>query len=1088
MALVELVCGGTVLNFPRLSFDPTIVTGIAVLNPNDELASMTLTPYGEDGKRLLDPVSITIESGRQFADVTASLFGTGLDPDTIAWFQGISSSDNLTGFFLFLDLPDVGIFDGADLPQLSKRIIFNEVRIDSDFSTELNLINPGPVEAAVELLLAGSGTSQLRSVTLPSQGILRLDTEKFFQENPQTATSDDDARYVTASSNIEIGGFSVVRGTGDLLGSNARPASETLNTLFFPQMAVLHPFRTLLALINYSDEMALVTVTAFQQDGALFGSEDLANNPVTLGLESGQIARLDLEELFGFFGSKTLDGWIRVDSTAEAVNGSLSYRLVTNNSTAAVSAVAAGTNQAVFSHLATALDFFTGVAILNGGTLAANVRVLAVAADGTVLGTFTTVLQPGQRISKLIQELIPEAADQAGGFIWVRSDVPVFLTSLFGNTSGVLANIPTQPVPTDFRPDRESPTLRVSPPLAVLAPGTQQQFLLDGTMVDPVWSVNGNEGGNSITGTISAAGVLSAPASAPSPLPVTVTAQAANQTASASVDVLSRQLLVSDSGVVQSVAYLAGLKQLYTSELAGSVAPLETSSRHGSQPEVDSAIFNVSSIPRQKIADFMAEDIPKMVPFAAGDGREYLLLAGNTSGRIIRLDPESGQITDVVTGLESPTAIAINPVTRELLIAEATQIRIVSALELNRGLLAPATVEAAKPIRQGLILGGVSASGIAADQCSGNIYLSDRTTGQILVIERGVGASRPVVAGLDLPVQILGLQRHGTSCSQSFHLFVVERGPGRISLVTPFDGSLVPWLQSPGGNDLAFLPPENPLSGNRAVLLGEVLGNTGQVVAVDVPGLYQESAQNPGQAVQAPASSEGSLAPGVYYFPLVAYGQGPLSENDTFHTSLTFHNEGDTVVSVAIDFLDAAGEGLPLDFGSGPQTSLEIELQQGGVSTSRTTGSVTPEKLGYARMTVAAGAVSSQTIFQSIDPNSTTVSIISVPALTEATRFFSLEVPTEVEYLALIVINPDPATNATITARLFDRTLLAGTVQLAASPLSWSLNEIAGPGPDFFGDVPDFTSPIATLTLESSQPVFFSFLMCDEVNSCQLVS
>ncbi len=247
------------------------------------------------------------------------------------------------------------------------------------------MINPGPIEAAVQLRLVGSGTSVLRSVTLPSLGVLRVDAEKFFQESPQTATTSADARYITATSNIEIGGFSVVRGTGDLVGSNARPASETLNTLFFPQMAVLHPFRTLLALINYSDEIALVTVTAFQPDGALFGSEDLANNPVTLGLESGQITRLDLEELFGFFGGETLNGWIRADSTTEAVNGSLSYELVTNKSTAAVSAVAAGTTQAVFSHIASSLNFFTGIAILNGGTLAANVRVLAVAADGTVL-------------------------------------------------------------------------------------------------------------------------------------------------------------------------------------------------------------------------------------------------------------------------------------------------------------------------------------------------------------------------------------------------------------------------------------------------------------------------------------------------------------------------------------------------------------------------------------------------------------------------------------------------------------------------------------------------------------------------------
>ena len=752
------------------------------------------------------------------------------------------------------------------------------------------MINPGPIEAAVQLRLVGSGTSVLRSVTLPSLGVLRVDAEKFFQESPQTATTSADARYITATSNIEIGGFSVVRGTGDLVGSNARPASETLNTLFFPQMAVLHPFRTLLALINYSDEIALVTVTAFQPDGALFGSEDLANNPVTLGLESGQITRLDLEELFGFFGGETLNGWIRADSTTEAVNGSLSYELVTNKSTAAVSAVAAGTTQAVFSHIASSLNFFTGIAILNGGTLAANVRVLAVAADGTVLGTFTTVLQPGQRISKLIQELIPEAANQAGGFIWVRSDVPVFLTSLFGNISGVLANIPPQPVPRDFRPDRGRATLRVSPPLAVLTPGAMQQFLLDGTMADPVWSVNGNEGGNSITGTISAAGVLSAPSSAPSPLPVTVTARAANQTAGVSVDVLSRQLLLGDLGVVQSVAYLAGLQRLYTSELAGSVAPLGIALRHGSPPGFDSTIFDVTSAPRQKIADFTTENIPKMVPFVGVYGREYLLLAASTSGRIIRLDPENQQITDVASGLDAPAAIAINSLTSELLVAEANQIRTITALELNRGLLVAASVEAAQPIRQGVILGELSASGIAADQCSGDIYLSDATTGQILVIEREMGASRPAVAGLDLPGQMLGLNRRGVSCSQSFHLLVVERGPGRISLVTPFDGSVVPWLPSPRGNDLAFLPFENVFSANQSVLFGEVVGTIGQLVTVDVPGLYVEEAQNPEQAVQDPAPATGVLLPGVYYLPLVLYGidEPDDPEDVTSQTSTAF--------------------------------------------------------------------------------------------------------------------------------------------------------------------------------------------------------
>ena len=1073
--LVQVVHGGSTLNFPRVSFDPNIVTGIAILNPNQETASLSLTPYGEEGQPLLDSVTITIEPGRQFADVTASLFGTGLDPSTVAWFQGISASDNLTEFFLFLNLPDLSIFDGAALPQSAKRIIFNEVRVDSDFSTELNLINPGPVEAEVELLMEGSGTSQFRSVTLPSQGVLRVDAEEFFRSDPQTVTTSAEARYITASSAVEIGGFSVVRGPGDLLGANARPATEALNTLFFPQLAVLHPFRTLLVLINYSDEIALVTVSAFQPDGDLFGNEDLANNPVTLDLKSGQITRLDLEEFFGFSGSETRDGWIRVESTAEAVNGSLSYELVTDRSTAAVSA-AAGTTQAVFSHIASSLGFFTGVAILNSGTLAANVRVLAVAADGTVLGAFTTVLRPGHRISKLIQELIPEAANQAGGFIWIRSDVPVFLTSLFGNVSGVLANIPPQPVPDDFRPDQGSATLRVSPILAVLAPGAIQEFQLDGTMSGAVWSVNGREGGSNLTGTISASGVLSGPTAAPSSLPVTVTARADNQTAGASVDILTRQVLLGDLGVVQSVAYLAGLKRLYTSELGGPVAPVRTSSSRVSQAASNSAIFDVTSLPRQQVADFASENIPKMIPFRGINGRDYLLLAARTSGRIIRLDPENKQITEVATGLEAPTAIAINPLTGELLVAEATQIRTISPLALNRGIFAAARTETMQPVRQGLVFEGLSASGITADRCSGDIYLSDEATGQILVIESGTGAGRLVAGGLDSPGQILGVQRRSISCSQSFHLLVQERGAGRISLVTPFDGSVVPWLPSPGGNDLAFLPRENVISANQAILLGEVLDTTGQVVSVDVPKLYVSEAQNPGQEGQASAPA-GVLSPGVYYVPLVASGLD--DSGDTAQTSLTFHNASNAVASVTVDFLDAAGNGLPLDFGSGPQTSLPFDLLEGEVFTTQTRGSVTPERLGYARMTVAGAEVFGEALYRSIDPNSMRVLTINVPVLSQATRFFSLQAPPDTEYLALIVINPDPAAGAAITARLFDGAVLAGTEQLAVGPVNWSMSVVAGSGQDLFGGLPPFTAPIATLTLDSSRPVFFVLVICE---------
>ena len=62
-------------------------------------------------------------------------------------------------------------------------------------------------------------------------------------------------------------------------------------------------------------------------------------------------------------------------------------------------------------------------------------------------------MQPGQRISQLIDQLVPEAQGQSGGFIFLKSDVPVYASSLFGSNDGqVLANIPPQVSPEGYDP------------------------------------------------------------------------------------------------------------------------------------------------------------------------------------------------------------------------------------------------------------------------------------------------------------------------------------------------------------------------------------------------------------------------------------------------------------------------------------------------------------------------------------------------------------------------------------------------------------------------------------------------------------
>ena len=100
--------GSSTLIFPRLSFAPQDLTGIAIVNPGDETASVTFTAYGVDGLELAgegssqtadseggpgpqgaftNPVSFDILAGQQFAQVTSSIFGSGIDPEAIGWVE-----------------------------------------------------------------------------------------------------------------------------------------------------------------------------------------------------------------------------------------------------------------------------------------------------------------------------------------------------------------------------------------------------------------------------------------------------------------------------------------------------------------------------------------------------------------------------------------------------------------------------------------------------------------------------------------------------------------------------------------------------------------------------------------------------------------------------------------------------------------------------------------------------------------------------------------------------------------------------------------------------------------------------------------
>ena len=901
----------SILNFPFLTFKKDTITGVAIVNLGEEDVQVEVTAYVSSGQLLEgegieNPVALEVKVGTQSGTITVSLFGSGPELEEAAWFQAVSETDGLTGFFLYLDTAST-FLDGADLPSLSSRLVFSDVRLGEGERTELNLINPTEQTATAEVKLVSNEDSASRMLILAPRGAARLDVKDFFSQQAAPAgVLTDDPVYVVVESNQELAGFEFVQPGSDLLGLNARPAAELLNALFFPQLAVLGPFETELVVVSLAEEEPVIlTITAFQPDGVPFGAGDLQRNPVTRVLEAGEVLREDLEGMFGFAGESILDGWLRVESTSEAIHGAISYSIPALGSIASVASVASGTRSAVFSHIATTFNFFTGVAVLNGGKLVANVQIVAVKQDGTVLGSFRTTLAPGQRLSRTLTEMIPAAGDQAGGFILIKSDVPVFLTNVFGNlVSGVLSNVPPQPAPQEFEVETQTEPIKVSPPLAIVPVAGMQQFEVMGPAGASTWSVNGEEGGGAVQGRVDGTGRYTAPAQVPQALPVVVTARIGEDTAGASTDVLSREVLLGDLGIVQSVAYLSGLARVFTAELSLGAGPQKSVAGVSES----STIFDVTAGLPAQVAQFAGEDIPKMIAFAGSDGKEYLLLAARTTGRVIRLNPQTQQTRTVVTGLDEPVSLVLDPVTGDLLVAERDRVTRVAAVELNQGLAgAPAGV-ARRPL--GEVIEGLSPAGVAVDRCSGDIYVSDSARGEVRKIERLSGVAVTVADDLADPGQLLGLYRSGVSCLESFHLLITERGADRVLLLTSRIGP-AEWVASPGIRDLALkdtpeeAAPASVLSDQPGILLGEVTKQVGQVALVPVD-LYEGNAINPVAGNQLLTGIVGySSNVRLLVSPPPAVGDEDLTDPDHVHVFL------ERVLTLTQDLTPDTGEVIP---------------------------------------------------------------------------------------------------------------------------------------------------------------------------------
>ncbi len=821
----------TTLRFPRLVLDPDTLTGVAVVNPDSQPVLATFTAYGSDGlvlqgEGLQNPREVLIFPGQQYARTTREIFGSLEGLSEAAWFEVTSPASDLTGFFLVLDT-NLRYLDGADLPLPSLQLIFPEIRISETENTEINLVNPGtsPVQARLQL---GGSVQREETIDLPARGASRLDVQTFFGLQQAVGPV-----WLSVQADGPVAGFAFVRTGADWLGVNARPADLDRRSLFFPQFAVLGGFESQLKIFNTGDQPVDIVLTAYRPEGVAYAAPAVSSNPVLRRLEPGELLCEELEALFGFQGSEILQGWIGVESSGPGLEGSLTYALPQTGALAAVVAESEGRRELLFSHIATSLGFFTGVALQNSATISTNVQVVALTAQGEMAGETHLVIGPRQRLSRLLTELIPSAAGLAGGFVWIRSDLPLRATSLFGTMqSRVLANIPPQSLPS-YQPADLPPVLRVEPALATVGPGSQVAFTLPEVSRTVNWIVAGNLGGDEASGTITVLGDYLAPLQAPPLNPVTVSAQLDGRSFGATLDWLDSREILSDVSGLRALAHLADSDTLYTAERSAPVGLGVGPAQPAGIPSGGTSIYGHAPGGRQLLATLANQEVSALLGFRASDGLEYLLAATGDAGELVRIDPRSGARTTLAGALREPHQLFLDS-SGDLLVVEEHSIARISRADLNRSLAGQAIPAGAGSNR--LSFGGARVQGVAEDPCAERLLVA--TDEGIIAVSPESGTVLAEVADLADATGLVALRRQGLECDRASHLLVLSRSGGR--LIGLGSGEIRPWLEQLSPEDHALLTSLSSSLGAGGVLLVEPFAaSRSRVLLVELSHVYR---------------------------------------------------------------------------------------------------------------------------------------------------------------------------------------------------------------------------------------------------------
>ncbi len=419
--LPAVVRTGELFDIPAQDFGTGNSLGLAFANRSGQSAEVRLravaaAPAAEDSNSslVLGPYQQSSRSINEYNPDLSSFRG---------WIEASSFGSEISAMFLNFSSRLQGLAGSSTTARASSFILHCAGLAGSE-GFSYSLINNNPDDALVDLTWRGAGEPRTVSISLRPQEVFAGGLSDTFASEP----FDGCPGSLEVESSQPLAAYQQVSTTDRLFGQRPPSDDEASQRLYMPQFTFGEDWFTKVSLTNLRDTAAVIGFTFRAPGVTLFGATSLAGRTTEI-VSADQIFSADPDQL--------LVGSVEIETPGGVVGSAVLGR--ENQSPIAASAplFPAPSPVAVFPQAASGVfqgvDFFTGLAIQNPNATESFAVIDVFSMDGEFRGWGWVRLGPGERLSKLLDELVPDLGTLSGGSVRIRSTQPLVTLEMFGD-------------------------------------------------------------------------------------------------------------------------------------------------------------------------------------------------------------------------------------------------------------------------------------------------------------------------------------------------------------------------------------------------------------------------------------------------------------------------------------------------------------------------------------------------------------------------------------------------------------------------------------------------------------------------------